>query len=177
MGTSRILTRITTSPSQLETLWWPEKPLPRRISDWQTEERPTWTRSSGSNYAALYTPLAQGESNPDLAALQGSIVIGGGAKLQLEYELLTHSDVNLLYQAWQTIVVREQSRLPSAFRIREASCLWSLADLPNDFKLVNQLWAVADRQIQFTHQGFNECGKLQRCTINLISVPEVLSYS
>jgi hypothetical protein len=181
-------TKITTvvDPTgviDLNPLWFPDKPKPTRVMDWSTEQRPEWSKNLGStagggsgSYASLYAPLSTDGAGAGGGLLEGSIVIGGGAKIQLSYDQLTHEEVNLLYQFWQRIVIRESSRQVSAFRIRAFSCLWSLGDFPSDFKVVNQLWSVADRQILFTRQGYGECGPLQNCALTLISVPEVLQY-
>jgi hypothetical protein len=155
-------------------LFFPFDPVPTRLAKWSTELRPEFDDSNaatGNSYSGLYsTDQAIGTD------FQGSIAIGGGAAIELEYEDLTCEGVNALYTFWQSLIVLEQARDQSAFRISPVHCLWGLGCFPRTFSLINQLWVIADKSLEFTQIGTGECGGLFKTSISLRSVPEILSY-
>ena len=154
-------------------LFFPMSPEPTSVSSWSTETRPTWLQESQTQDSFLGMYGADGGNG---GSLQGTVAVGGGALLELVYEVLTEGDVNSLYQFWQATIVREQQRDRSAFRIYPTHCLWKLSGCPRTYQIVNALWAFNDKNLRFEHQGQGECGPLYKCALSLISVPEVVSY-
>ena len=151
-------------------------PVPTSVPKWSTETRPTWLSSATptagqDSYLGLY-----GSDGGNVSGLQGTVAIGGGAVLDLVYELLSESDVNALYEFWQKMIIKEQQRDRSAFRISPVHCLWTLAGCPRTYNLVNALWAFSDKALSFEYQGQGECGRLYKAQVALVSVPEVVSY-
>ncbi len=157
-------------------LFYPMAPSPTNVPKWTSETRPTWLSSatgtaSQDSYLGVY-----GSDGGNNAGLQGTVAVGGGATLDLIYELLTESEVDILYRFWGAMIVREQQRDRSAFRISPVHCLWKLAGCPRTYNLINALWAFSDKALTFEYQGVGDCGKLYKSTISLVSVPEVVTY-
>lgn len=155
-------------------LLYPQSLKPTSISSWGTEQRPEWnlgTQATGDSYLGLY-----GQETGNLGALQGSIAVGGGATLELTYEMMSQSDVAKLYEFWQLVILREQQRDRSAFRISPVHCLWTMCYVPRTFPLINQLWAFGDKSLKFEYQGTGECGPGFKVNVSLVSIPEVVSY-
>ncbi len=151
----------------MQYLLFPMQPSPTRVVQWGTESSPQWENLSKQE---------QGSTEGIEEELQRSVAIGGGATIELRYEGLDESEVASLYMFWQSIVAREQARETSVFRISPVHCLWALGHFPRTYQLVNNLWAISNKQLTFDYMGQGECGPLMRVDIQLVSVPEVLAY-
>ena len=156
-------------------LFYPMTPSPTSVPRWGTEARPTWL-SDATITASQESYLGVYGDGGNIAGLQGTVAIGGGATLDLIYELLTESEVDILYKFWAEMIVREQQRDRSAFRISPVHCIWKLAGCPRTYNLINALWAFNEKSLSFEYQGVGDCGSLYKTTIGLISVPEVVKY-
>ena len=163
-------------PEAMDYLFLPQSPVPTAIKSWATEVSPQWENVTKRNQGA-YQGLYQSSGGVgDSLSIDNSVAIGGGATIDLIYDGLSESEVSALYSFWQQIIAREQTRDSSVFRISPTHCLWSLGCFPRTFQLVNELWAISNKSLEFQYQGVGECGCLQKTELQLISVPEVLSY-